>query len=157
MTEVPLTTRRFDALARELFGEVLVPRGFTCEGSRHCTFSRKLDGDVFHVVMPVPLRRTVWYEVVVFPTSPRLQSDFHERFPDDLGFTLDIWSRVSEAGVGAQTKQFPCKYESSFKRGFENDVRRLLEQVAIPFLDTFQDYASILPHLRGPFAKFRES
>ncbi|WP_442511689.1 hypothetical protein SH528x_003400 [Novipirellula sp. SH528] len=151
----PLTHKQFDKLARELFGTVLYPHGFTCEPSRRCTFTRQIDSDVFHVIMPDPGTRCAWYDIHVFPTSPRLHDDFDERFPDSLGNTLDVWGKLSEtAGVGMDQQQFNSKYESNMRNRFEKTVINLLEDTAIPFLDRIQTYADILPHLRGPFARF---
>ena len=92
-----------------------------------------------------------------FSLRPRdFTIDFAEKFPDDLGFTLDSWSKLSEtAGIGMDQQQFNCKYESNMRNRFEKTVVKLLENVAIPFLDTIQTYEDILPHLRGPFTRFK--
>ncbi|MDB4766172.1 hypothetical protein OAG71_00645 [bacterium] len=151
-----LTKRQFDKLARELFSRVLEPHGFSCEESKRCTFVRPVGDDVFHIILPDPGTRCAWYDINVFPTSPRFYIDFAEKFPDDLGFTLDSWSKLSEtAGIGMDQQQFNCKYESNMRNRFEKTVVKLLENVAIPFLDTIQTYEDILPHLRGPFTRFK--
>ena len=152
----PLNKRQFDKVARELFGSVLNPHGFSCDQSKRCTFVRMIDVDVFHIIMPDPGTRCAWYDINVFPGSPRFYDDFAEKFPDDLGFTLDSWSKLSEsAGIGMDQQQFNCKYESNMRNRFEKTVIGLLENVAIPFLDTIQTYEDILPHLRGPFTRFK--
>ena len=51
-------------------------------------------------------------------------------------------------------QQFNCKYESNMRNRFEKTVAGLLVNTAIPFLDTIQTYDDMLPHLRGPFARF---
>ena len=151
----PLTHKQFDKLARELFGSVLSSHGFTCEASGHCTFTRQVSDDIFHVIMPDPGTRCAWYDIHVFPTSPRLHDDFAERFPDSLGNTLDSWGMLSEtAGIGMDQQQFNCKYESNMRDRFEKTVVGLLKNTAIPFLDAIQSYGDMLPHLRGPFARF---
>ena len=151
----PLTHKQFDKLARELFGAVLSPHGFSCELSRHCTFTRQIGDDIVHVIMPDPGTRCAWYDIQVFPTSPRFHDDFAERFPDSLGNTLDVWGKLSEtAGIGMDQQQFNCKYESNMRNRFEKTVAGLLVNTAIPFLDTIQTYDDMLPHLRGPFARF---
>ena len=151
-----LTKRQFDKLARELFSSVLNPHGFFCEESKRCTFVRPVNDDVFHIILPDPGTRCAWYDINVFPTSPKFYDDFAAKFPDDLGFTLDSWSKLSEtAGIGMDQQQFNCKYESSMRNRFEKTVIGLLENVAIPFLDTIQTYEDILPHLRGPFTRFK--
>ncbi|MCA9125196.1 MAG: hypothetical protein KDB11_33705, partial [Planctomycetales bacterium] len=90
----PLTHKQFDKLARELFSVVLSPHGFSCELSRHCTFTRQIGDDIVHVIMPDPGTRCAWYDIQVFPTSPRFHDDFAERFPDSLGNTLDVWGKL---------------------------------------------------------------
>jgi|LakMenE18May11ns_1017448.scaffolds.fasta_scaffold9065075_1 hypothetical protein len=152
----PLTRRQFDKLARELFGAVLSPYGFSCNESKRCTFVRQISDDVFHIILPDPGPRCTWYDVNVFPTSPKFYADFAEKFPDDLGFTLDSWSKLSEsAGVGMDQQQFNCKYESNMRNRFAQTVALLLTDVAVPFLDRIQTYKDILPHLRGPFSRFK--
>jgi hypothetical protein len=154
----PLIHKQFDRLARELFGSFLGPHGFTCEQSRRCTFSRKVSDDVFHVILPDPGSRCAWYVVHVFPTSPRLHHDFAGRFPDALGNTLDAWGKLSEsAGIGMDQQRFNCKHESNMRDRFQRTVAGLLERVAIPFLDSIQTFDDILPHLRGPFARFNSN
>lgn len=152
----PLTHKQFDRLARELFGDVLAPHGFSCDASKRCTFTRQMSDRVYHIIMPDPLRRIPWYDINVFPTSPAFHEDFNERFPDDLGVTLDSGGKLSEtAGIGMDQQLFNCACESNMRNGFEKTVAGLLESVAIPFLDGIRSYEDILPHLRGPFAKFR--
>jgi hypothetical protein len=38
---------------------------------------------------------------------------------------------------------------------FAQTVALLLTDVAVPFLDRIQTYKDILPHLRGPFSRFK--
>ena len=153
----PMTKRQFDKLARELFAGVLNPHGFTCDDSNRCTFVRCVNNDVFHIILPDPGTRCAWYDINVFPTSPRFHDDFDDVFPDELEFTLDSWSKLSEtAGIGLDQQQFNCKYESNMRNRFNKTVVGLLEQVAIPFLDTIKTYEDILPHLRGPFTRFKD-
>ena len=149
----PLTHKQFVRLARELFGDVLGDFGFSCDRSRRCTFVRQIDADVYHIVMPDPGTRCAWYHVHVFPTSPKLQDDFDSRFPDDLGNTLDVWGKLGESGIGMDAQGFNCKYESNMRNRFLQTVASLLTSYAIPFLDQFQTYNDLLPHLRGPMAK----
>jgi len=153
-----LTKRQFDKLARELFGSVLSPHGFTCDESKRSTFTRQVSDDVYHVILPDVGTRCAWYDINVFPTSPKFHDDFDHRFPDDLGFTLDVWSKLSEtAGIGMDQQQFNCKYEVNMRERFNKTVVGLLTDVAIPFLDTIQTYDDIIPHLRGPFTRFKDN
>ena len=157
MTVKPITKRQFDRIACELFGTMLSPHGFSCEDSMHCTFVRKISEDVLHIVLPDIGTRCAWYDVNVFPTSPRFYDDFAQTYPDNLGFTLDSWSKLSEtAGVGMDQQRFNCKYESNMRNRFAQTVAGLLENVAVPFLDRIRTYNDILPLLRGPFARFRD-
>ncbi len=152
----PLTHKQFDRLARELFSAVLADHGFTCEASRRCTFVRQIDADIYHIIMPDPGTRCAWYNVHVFPTSPRLQSDFESRFPDDLGNTLDVWGKLGDTGIGMNTQGFNCKYESNMRARFSQTVSKLLTTYAIPFLDQIKSYNDLLPHLRGPMARLND-
>lgn len=150
-----LTHKQFDKLARELFGTILSPHGFSSEASQHCTFTRRIGDEVVHVIMPDPGTRCAWYDIHVFPTSPRFHDDFFDRFPDSLGNTLDVWGKLSEsAGVGMDQQQFNCKYDTNMRERFDKTVAGLLLNTAIPFLDQFKTIDDILPHLRGPFARF---
>ena len=150
----PLTHKQFDKLARELFASVLSPNGFSCDASRRCTFTRQLSPEIYHVIMPDPGTRCAWYDVHVFATSPRLQSDFEHVFPDDLGNTLDIWGKLGETGIGMNNQGFNCKYETNMRDRFTKTVLPLLTTYAIPFLDQIRTYEDLLPHLRGPMARF---
>lgn len=150
-----MTSREFDRIAREVFGNVLAPHGFSCADSKRCTFVRTHGDDVFHVIMPDPGTRFTWYDVNVFPTSPRLHVDFDDRFPDDLGNTLDVWGKLNDrTGIGMVQARFNCKTEDNFRSRFDINVAPLLVSAAIPFLDTIHTYDDLLPHLRGPFAAY---
>lgn len=151
----PLTHKQFDVLARELFGSVLSPHGFSCNASKHCTFTRQVNDNVYHIIMPDPGTRCAWYDINVFPTSPTFNDDFEKCFPDKLGITLDSWGKLSEtAGIGMDQQQFNCKHESNMRNRFHKTIVGLLQSVAIPFLDQIKTYDDMLPYLRGPFARF---
>lgn len=153
-----LTHKQFDQIARDLFGSALCAHGFTCVASKRCTFTRQINADVYHVIIPDPGTRCAWYDIHVFPTSPRFHHDFDLRFPDGLGNTLDAYGKLSEtAGIGMDQQRFNCKYESNMRNRFNTTVLGLLQRVAVPFLDAIQTYEDILPHLRGPFSRFRGS
>src|SRR5262245_3880903 len=142
----PLTDKQFDKLARELFAAALGTHGLSCATTTRCTFTRQINAAISHVILPDPGTRCPRYAITVFPTSPRFHDNFDSRFPDDLGFTLDSWSKLSEtAGIGLRQQQFNCKYESNMRNRFQKTVVGLLETVAIPFLDRIQTYEDILP------------
>src|SRR5437762_1890254 len=103
-----MTERQFDSLAVEMFTSVLVPRGFTNEGSKGCTFYRVIEDDVYHVIIPDMGSRGVWYDIRVFPHSPRIYPLFALRFPDNLGIPTDSFSCLSEREVGLTQQTFPC-------------------------------------------------
>src|SRR5688500_12983601 len=118
-----LSTKEFEALAREAFGAVLAPHGFSANDSRRCTFWRKVAAEVYHLVVPDKSRREPQYTVNVFPHSPLLEADFSTRFPDDLGFATDVESYLSSKGVGMRQGWFWCRTVEGFRRDFEEKVR----------------------------------
>jgi len=141
----------FNLLANELFGSVLLPLGFTNQGTQHCTFYRKVGEEVYHFIMPSMGSRRVWYQVHVFPHSPAIYPLFEHRFPDNLGIPTDRCSLLSEYdGVNVTQQQFHCKYEEGFRRGFTRTVQPLLLNAAVPYLDQFQTVADIIPVIRHP-------
>ncbi|MBX7059960.1 MAG: hypothetical protein K1X75_18000 [Leptospirales bacterium] len=144
----------FDKLANELFGDALLPHGFTSEGSRFCTFHRKAKAneDVHHLIMPDIGSRGVWYDIKVAAVSPKLDPLFDKKFPDEIGmFTNNLLSKYD--GVGITQQQFNCKTEENFRRLFEKDVRPLLENQAIPFLDKIQTIGDLLPLITIDFVR----
>jgi hypothetical protein len=141
--------KEFRVLAKELFGSVLTPLGFTSEQSQRCTFYRKVKDEIYHFVMPSIGSRGVWYQIYVFPHSPAICPLFKAKFPDNLGIPTDRCSLVSQHdGVNITQEQFNCKYEENFRRGFANKVAPLLLKVAVPYLDRFQTVADIIPVIR---------
>ena len=46
-----MTPKKFDALAKRYFGEVLEPKGFSCSGSEAATFYRHVSPDIVHFVL----------------------------------------------------------------------------------------------------------
>src|SRR5262245_30193226 len=147
-----MTEKQFNGLARECFGAVLIPAGFANEGSVAATFYRAAPDDVFHFVLPEMGRSGTWYDIHVFPQSPHIEPRFTQRFPDDLGFPTDMFSFLSENdGVGSTQEQFSCRTEEHFRRSFEKRVRRLLLEVAVPYLTRFQSVADIIPVIQHPY------
>jgi hypothetical protein len=142
--------REFDALANECFRSVLVPYGFTNEGSMRCTFYRKGPNGVYHFIIPSVGTGGTWYCIRVFPDSPHIDPLFERRFPDGGGIPTDSFSCLSEKEVGLTQRQFNCKNEENFRKGFSNKVSPLLLKVAIPYLDRFQTVADIIPAIRHP-------
>lgn len=145
-----MTGNEFDLLATELFGEVLLPLGFTHQKSARCTFYRLVGNEVFHFVMPDIGRRGAWYDIRVFPHTPAIYPLFDQRFPDNLGIPTDRFSLLSEKNVGPDQSQFHCKNEDAFRRDFAANVGPSLARVAIPYLDRFRTVADIVPVIRHP-------
>jgi len=138
---------QFDKLARVHFGRVLEPYGFSCARSRFATFHRKATGDVFHFIMPDAGTRGAWYDVKVFASTPALDPTFQDDFPE-VGIPSDIWSQLSEHGIGMRQTQFNCKSEENMVRRFERTVAPALVNVAVPFLDGIQTLEDLIPHIR---------
>ncbi len=139
----------FNSLAKELFGEVLIPLGFTTQGSKRCTFYRKVGNEVFHFITPDMGLRGAWYDVLVFPHSPAIYPLFNQRFPNGMGVPTDSFSYLTENGISSQA-MFNCKNEENMRRRFMNTVGPALLKVAIPYLDRFQSVSDIIPVIRHP-------
>jgi hypothetical protein len=144
-----MNRREFYEIARELFDGTLRPVGFSRERSDFSTYYRQAGDDIYHLVVPDLGSRGVWYDVKVFPTSPHLQPLFQSRFPDALQVTTDRWSYLSEEGVGMTQGRFNCKYEDNFRRRFQNTVKPLLINVALPYLDKIQTMEDVIPLLKN--------
>jgi len=140
--------REFKALTKESFGSVLIPHGFTTEGSKIGTFYRKTASQIFHFIIPRLSAYLPKYYIYVFPHSPHIYPIFGRRFPDSLGFATDSWSYLSERGVGLYQEKFSCRSKDDFRQHFEELVKPLLLTFAIPYLDQFQDVADIIPAIR---------
>ena len=136
-----MTPKQFDKAALKLFEPVLREHGFTTERSGLCTFHRKVNNEIYHLIMPSLGSRGAWYRVLVFPASPAIDPTFFEHFPDNLGAPSDSWSYLSEQGIGLGTEQFNCNSEENLVRRFENTVRDLLTDIAIPYLNQFKQVA----------------
>ncbi|EDL60367.1 hypothetical protein [Gimesia maris] len=145
-----MTPKQFDKVARQLFAGVLSAYGFTCEGSRYCTFYRKYSDELFHFVLPDLGTHGTWFDVKVFPASPLLDPLFQEDFPDDVGIPTDSYSYLSERGIGLDQEKFNCKTEENMRHRFEASVRPALEDRAIPYLDQFCSIDDIVPVLSNP-------
>lgn len=140
---------QFDALARRYFGEVLIPFGFTCEESRYANFYRQVSEDIVHFIIPDLGGGGAWYDVKVFASSPKIEPQFYERFPDDIGIPSGSLSFLHPAtGVGSDQKRFHCKTEDGFARGFLSEVESALRNKALPYLDGIVSLESLIPKIR---------
>jgi hypothetical protein len=142
----------FDRVAREYFGEVLLPMGFSCAGSKFSNFHRQISDDIIHVVVPDLMRGGTRYDVKVFATSPKIEPDFGERFPDDIGIPSGALSFLHPVtGVGPHQKIFHCKTEDGFIRGFLSEVAPALSSKALPYLENISTLESLIPTIRHDF------
>jgi len=143
-----MTPKRFNELARQLFGNVLEPHGFSSSESKRCTFYRKSD-DLYRFVIPDISRSGSWYDIKVFVSSPLIDPCFESRFPDDLGIPFDVHSYLNPvAGVGMRQKQFGCETDQAMQASFDSLVKKALVEIAIPFLSQFRRIEDALPYLK---------
>lgn len=145
-----MTPKQFHRVGHELFGKVLEPKGFSSQGSRWCTFYRRVSEEVFHVILPDLSSTGTWYDVKVFPASPLLDPQFHEHLPDDLALPTGDWSYLSERGVGLHHDSFNCKHDDNMRRRFDKTVRPLLINVAVPYLDRLRTIGEMIPLIKHP-------
>lgn len=142
-----MNENQFDMIARKTFGALLSGKGFSCEKSRYCCFYRETRGGVFHFVLPDIARGGAWYDVRVFASSPEIDPDFEASFPDDLGIPSGLFSFLNpKSGVGPDQKQFHCRTEEGFLRGFA-DVGDALIEKAVPYLDKIQSLSDLIPYI----------
>lgn len=147
-----MTPKKFDALARRYFGELLAPKGFSCSGSEAATFYRHVSPDIVHFVLVDLGSSGSWYDVKVFASSPKIEPEFEKKFPDDVGVpsgSLCYLHPVS--GVGPDQKRYPCKTEEDFARAFRAEVAPALEAKALPYLDKISSIQTLLPFIRHDF------
>jgi len=144
-----MKTKEFDMLARKLFGEVLASHGFSQERSMHCTFYRQVSDDIYHFVMPDLGTRGMWFDVKIFPSSPRIDPGFVARFPDALGLPTDIYSYLNKwTGIGSEQQSFNCESAQQLREVFEAEVKPLLVSKGLPYLDRIKSVADMLPLIR---------
>lgn len=141
-----LTAQQFDRIAKKFFGELLEPYEFTCDDSKWCTFHKKVSDDVYHFIVPDKSRSAPKYDVHVFAHSPLLRDDFHELFPDEVGFISGA-SRLSKNGVGIRQEQYFCRTPEGFERDFNKKVKPYILEFALPYLEhitTIKDVAAAI-------------
>ena len=86
-----MTKTEFKRLIRANFDPILVPHGFSCEESKRCVYWRKVSEEIYHIISPDALRRVDRYDINVYATSPLIEVDFYDKFPDEIPYTNDIW------------------------------------------------------------------
>ncbi|MDX2109045.1 MAG: hypothetical protein SFY80_02265 [Verrucomicrobiota bacterium] len=144
--------RDFDRIARASFSHVLAPHGFSCEASARCTFYRKVSEEAWHFIFPDMRFHKPVYEVRVFFSSPAIDPEFSQKFPDDLGIPLDTHSVLRiKHGVSHTPSVFSCATKQAFMTAFEKAVESALLMEAIPFLDRIRSVSDMLPYIRHPY------
>lgn len=104
-----MTPAKFKKLVDQYFGEALCSFGFTSDGSKYAVFHRKVSEDVYHVISTQLGSRGTWFRVYVFTTSPCIEPNFNDDFPDELGIPSDWLSTLDpKHGVGPNGKQYLC-------------------------------------------------
>jgi hypothetical protein len=147
-----MTPKKFDTLAKRYFGELLVPKGFSCSGSEAATFYRHVSPEVVHFVLVDLGSGGSWYDVKVFASSPKIEPEFEEKFPDSVGVPSGALCYLHpSSGVGPDQKRYSCKTEEDFVRVFDSEVAPAVETKAIPYLDQISSIQSLLPFIRHDF------
>ena len=93
----------------------------------------------------------MWYDVKVFATSTRFESNFDELFPDDIGIPSDVCCYLSDAGITSRQVTFNCKTIENFIARFQKTVEPLLTGIAIPYLNEISTFELLAKHVRNPF------
>ncbi|PQO33342.1 hypothetical protein C5Y96_10850 [Blastopirellula marina] len=148
-----MKAKQFDKLAKEAFGSMLQDFGFTSDQSRGCTFYRRVNDDLYHLIIPDLLRSGERYDVMVFPFCPRLDPLFSEKFPDSLGIPTGSFCYLAPSGVGPDQTLFEASSEERFFSVFNSQVAPLLKTMAVGYLDQVQSLENMLPLIRSPHQK----
>jgi hypothetical protein len=149
-----MTKQEFNALIRQLFGDVLQPFGFTCEHSQLCTFTRQVSDEVYHMIVPDRLSGHTSYRVFVFPTARVLLGPlFDARFPDQIGDSTGGTFLNERHGVSGTYDSFSCKHEQVMRDGFERRVKPALIHGAVPHLDQISTLGDMLPVVRNELSR----
>lgn len=144
--------KQFDLLAKENFGRILKPHGFSADLSKYSTFYREVSDNIYHVIMPDLSTDGSWFDIRVFATSSLIEPGFSEGFPDEVGIPSDSFSLLHPRfGVGARQQKYRCKTEEGFIRNFSKDVISALEDKAIPYLDEINSLKDLMPYVRRDF------
>ncbi len=144
--------KQFDLLAREHFGSVLKPKGFSVERSKYATFYKQVSDEIYHVVMPDLSSDGTWFDIRVFAISPLIEPQFDKLFPDELGIPSDSFSLLHpKTGVGLDQKKYPCRTEDGFVRNFNKLIVDALDNKALSYLSSIISLADLIPYIRHDF------
>jgi hypothetical protein len=137
-------------MIRTNFDPILLPHGFSCEGSKRCAYWRKISDDIFHIISPDALRRMERYDINVFATSPFIHEEFFDLIPDGLPYTNGGFGYLSpEEGVGRYQKLYFCANPDAFIRSFRRDTIPALVNFALPYLEKIKTMEDLIPTIRG--------
>lgn len=143
---------QFSKIVKEVLLKTLGPQGFSCEGSKHCTFWRKSGSDIYHVIRPDRGLRGTWFDVNVFPESPIISICFPSERPDEFSAATNGSYLSSDLGVGCSQETFYCRTEEGLRRSLGR-VEALLLSHGLPFLDPLDSMESLLPIINNPISE----
>ena len=144
-----MTRTEFKRLIRANFDPILIPHGFSCEGSKRCVYWRKVSDEIYHIISPDALRALDRYDINVYATSPLIEEGFFDKFPDWVPYTNGDFGYLSpERGVGDYQKLYFCGNPDAFMTSFKRDTAPALLNIAIPYLDKLQTVEDLIPTIR---------
>ncbi|MFN0214193.1 MAG: hypothetical protein ACKVT2_08050 [Saprospiraceae bacterium] len=144
----------FEKTIRQLFDSALELHEFSCNKSKHCTFYRIISDEVIHIIIPDQGRNLEYYDIKVFPASPVFDPLFEKKFPDNLTVPTDIYSYMHPiSGIGFDQYYFNSENEFKMRKEFENQIRSLLINIAIPYLNQFGSLDDIIPFVKNKLMK----
>jgi len=138
-------------VCRALFGELLRPLGFEEhaieDSGGHFVMRRVATPELYHDIGPALVVAGDRLEVWAYPTSPIF--GLLDPEPDHAGIIPGMPHFLSRRdGVGWTPQTWPCETKEELSQVFETDIKPLILNRAIPFLDTIRTVADILPLLQ---------
>lgn len=153
-----LSAKQFLRIAKKAFGEALEPYGFTSQESKNCTFYKKINEEIHHLIRPVCSSRLPQYNIWVFPHSPKIETNFVALFPDKLSPPTDCWCNLhSTEGIGPSQDCFWCRTEEGFLRNFSEKVQPNLVKHALPYLERIKTVQDLVPLIRSRYYQMQAS
>jgi len=138
----------FLQLIKDNFGPILLPRGFSPEGSKQGVFWRKSGDDIYHIISPSRDRSMDRYSVAVYASSPIVYGDFWTYFPDLNLLNGGSGYLSPEHGISDYKKMFFCRNPEAFATSFNRDTAPALLNIALPYLDDITDMNDLIPTIR---------
>ena len=146
-----MRSREFYKLSAELMSPVLKPQGFNNDGSKRSVFHRQVSDNIFHCIIPwLKGRGGATFEIRVLATSPLIDIEFAERFPDELGMPLDRMTDLDPTkGVTfISDHTFRGNKKEGFIRNFNNQAKPAIIEHAIPYLDKIDTLEKLLSNMK---------